>query len=475
MTRPGIITRMRSGLKAFKRAYSGFDITGSSGKWPMQSVITAPISQQLAASRLASRKIAWLVENSALVASIVQNSVTAIVGDGPTVRPLHPDPDVNAYLQTAWGEFYSACDIEGRQSLGGLLARVARGFYIDGESFVQLVTDPQTMRLKLRLLTADQVDSSKTVPSLGMTGDQPMIIAGVEYDAVGRVVAYWVFRTPPDAPWASVSPAVRVPAEDVAHTYEPRFAGAPRGISPLIPIAGLAQELDQAHDAAIVKLKTTALVAMILRDLDGSAVAVDTATDPASIALEPGTTIKLPPGMEAQFPPTAEMTAIGEVLKHFARTCCAGAGVPYFMAANDYGEINYSAGKLGLATFQRRVKALQANHIVAQLLDPIWRRFVLLEVLSGRMRAPDFESNPERYGASFLWPSWPPLDELKQAKADTLNVAARLKSRAQIISENGRDVADTDAEIATDPYAAGNLSASAATIASQNEPENENA
>jgi len=32
------------------------------------------------------------------------------------------------------------------------------------------------MRLKLRLLTADQVDNSKTVPSLGLTGDQPVII-----------------------------------------------------------------------------------------------------------------------------------------------------------------------------------------------------------------------------------------------------------------------------------------------------------
>ena len=39
--------------------------------------------------------------------------------------------------------------------------------------------------------------------------------------------------------------------------------------------------------------KTTALVSMIVRDLEGAAVPVDTATDPASLHLEPGATLRL--------------------------------------------------------------------------------------------------------------------------------------------------------------------------------------
>jgi len=115
--------------------------------------------------------------------------------------------------------------------------------------------------------------------------------------------------------------------------------------------------------------------------------------------------------------------------------------------------VNYSAGKMGLATFLRRVKAIQQNHIVAQLLNPIWQRFVLLEVLSGRMRAADYETNPEYYATSFLFPGWPALDEQKKAAADTANLAARLRSRTEIIAESGRDIADVDEEIASDPYA----------------------
>ncbi|MCA1453978.1 phage portal protein [Bradyrhizobium sp. BRP22] len=466
----GILTRTKNAFRAFTRAFSGYDITSGSGKWPSSYALHAPISQQLAASRLASRKIAHQSENNALVASIIQNSVTAIVGDGPSVRPAHPDPGIAAQLQAAWNAFYAKCDIEGTMSLGGYLSRVARGFYVDGESFTQMVVDPNTMRLQLRLLTADQVDSSRTVPSLGMTGDLPNIVAGVEFDADGRRVAFWVFRTPPDAPFASVAPAVRVSALDVCHVFEPRFPGVPRGISPLLPIAGLALQLDEAVDASIVKLKTTALVTMLLRDIEG-ALPFDETTNPNALFLEPGAVMRLPPGTEASFPPISEMSTVAEVMSYIARQICAGAGVPPFMATGDYGAINYSAGQLGMSSFRRRVKAIQQNHLVAQLLNPIWDRIVLLEVLSGRMRAPDCESNPERYTAQFLFPGWPAIDELKKAKADTLNLAAKVKSREEIIAENGRDVADVDAEIEADPYA-DDLSASATNISNQPDMEN---
>jgi lambda family phage portal protein len=324
-------------------------------------------------------------------------------------------------------------------------------------------------------LTAEQVDSSKTIPSLGMTGDLPMIVAGVEFDGTGRRAAYWVFTTPPDSPWASVEPAVRIPALDICHVFEPRFPGVPRGLSALAPVTPLAMQLDTAVDAAVMKLKTTCLVAMVVRD-PNSELAYDENTDPASLHLEPGATLRLTPGADVSFPPTSVMNTVAEVLSHIERLICAGAGVPSFMATGDFGAINFSAGKLGLATFQRRVKAIQQNHIVAQLLTPIWDRLVLLEVLSGRMRAPDYESNPERYTASFLFPGWPAIDELKAAKANTLAVAAKLRSRADIIAEQGRDIDDVDAEIAADPYASDDLSSSATNITNQNEqPETQDA
>jgi lambda family phage portal protein len=467
-----IITRTKKALRAFTRAFSGYDITGGSGRWPANYSLPAPISQQLAASRLAARKIGHQSENNALIASIIQHATTAIIAGGPSVRPAHPDPDVAAHLQRVWNSFFGSCSVEGNMGLGGYLSRVARAFFVDGESFSQLVVDPTTMRLKLRLLTADQIDSSKTVPSLGMTGDAPNIIAGVEFAHDGSVAAYWALKAPPDSPWASIEPPVRVSAQDICHVFEPHFPGVPRGISPLTSVAPLAMSLDDAVDAAVVKLRTTCLVGMVVRDIDGY-LPFDESTTPASLQLDPGATLRLPPGTDVTFPPTSEMNTVAEVLSHIERLICAGSGVPAFFATGDYGNVNYSAGKLALASFQRRMRAIQQNHVVAQLLNPIWDRLVLLEVLSGRLRAPDYESHPENYTATFLFPGWPPIDELKAAKANTLNVAAKLKSRAEIIAEDGRDPADVDAEIEADPFASDDLSASTTNI--NNQPDTETA
>ncbi|UQR68121.1 phage portal protein [Bradyrhizobium sp. C-145] len=431
----------------------------------------APISQQLAASRVAARKIGHQSQNNALMASIIQHAVTAIVGDGPSVRSAHPDPEIAAQLHAAWNKFFADCSVEGGMSLGGYLSRKARAFYVDGESFTKLVVDPDTTTLKLQLLSADQVDNAKTIPSLGMTGDTPNIVAGIEFDSTGRRSAYWVLPTPPDSPWASVAPPVRVPALDICHLFEPQWPGVPRGISPLTPVAGLARDLDDCLDAANVKMKVSAVLTAFVRDPEGYMFQ----DHPMLPMLEPGAIMRLPEGADVQFSPTSDMASLSEVLTHIERMICSGAGVPAFFATGDYGSVNYSAGKLALASFQRRVKAIQQNHLVAQLLNPIWDRIVMLEVLSGRMRAPDYESNPERYAASFLFPGWPAIDELKKAKADTLAVAAKLRSRADIIAEQGRDITDVDTEIAADPFAEEDLSSAATNISNQTDTENEDA
>lgn len=467
----------RAAATSFRRSFypsqgaSGYDVAGASGRWPGRYILHAPTSQALAARTVAARRIAWLAENSALVSSIIGNAVTAIVADGPTVRPNHPDPATNQDLQDRWSLFCEDCTVEGGHSLGGVLALIARSLLIDGEAFVQFVVDPITMQVRLRRLTAEQVDASVTRPSVDGTSAED--VAGVRYSN-GRVIGYWILPTPPDAPSASVRPANLIDALDIAHVFEPHTPGQPRGISALTSVAPLAMELDVAHDAVVMKLKTTALVGMIVRDMENNVFDFNEAATPPTLELYPGATLRLPPGTDVSFPPVSDMSSTSEVLRHMSRLICAGAGVPYFLAANDFGEINYSAGKLGLAAFQRRVKAIQENHLVAQFLSPLWKRFVLLEILSGRLRAPDYEARPLDYGATFLWRGWPPLDELKAAKADVLELNAMLRSRAEIAAARGIDIADLDREISNDALAP-DLSASAGNVLSQTDVESNNA
>lgn len=457
------ITRVATAL--LRRYASGFDIAGGSGRWPHRAAMNSPVSQSLAARPLAATRVRWLSQNSALISAIISNAVTAIVADGPVVKPSHPDPAVNQELQDRWNEFAADSDISGGHTLGGYLSRVARGLFVDGESFSQMLVDPLAMRLKLRLLNAEQVDSSVVRPAVETYG--PTVIAGVEHDALGRVTAYYVRPTAMDQPWASTTPPVRIDAADIAHVYEPHMPGLPRGISPLASVAGLALELDGVLDAAAVKLRASATLCMILKDvIDPRYVEADETFNPAALEMTPGQTLRLPPGLEPTFTPVSDFSSTPQLLEHLERAICGGVGLPYFMCTSDYGSINFSAGKLGMAAFQRRTKSIQSNLIVGQLLNKVWDRFVLLEVLSGRMRARDYEAASQNYRANFLWRAWPAIDELKSAKANTLSLAAKLKSRAELVAEGGRDLADLDVEIEADKLAP-NLSVSASGIVSQ--------
>jgi capsid protein len=87
------------------------------------------------------------------------------------------------------------------------------------------------------------------------------------------------------------------------------------------------------------------------------------------------------------------------------------------------------------------------------LLQPVWERFVTLEILSGRLEADDFETDPDSYfDVEFRWPAWASLDPGKDADADVVLMNSKLRSRAEIIAARGRDIEDVDKEIDADPF-----------------------
>jgi lambda family phage portal protein len=226
-----------------------------------------------------------------------------------------------------------------------------------------------------------------------------------------------------------------------------------------------------------MKAKVSALMAGFIREIDGaSGMAADaTKTDPATLTLEPGTLRVLPPGTDITFTPTADMSTICDLLRYMQRSVAAGGGVTYEALTGDLSQVNFSSARLGMAQFQRRIKALQASMLGAQLLAPIWRRWVLLEILSGRIAAPDFQSNPMAYlNCKFLWPGFPAVDPLKQAKADALDLASRTRSRAEIAADHGRDISDIDQEIESDPLFVSDPVAAAALLAQPEDPQNAN-
>ena len=207
---------------------------------------------------------------------------------------------------------------------------------------------------------------------------------------------------------------VRVPASEICHCYDPKIAGQVRGLSWLTSVATSILELDSLQDALLAKAKTTALLCGYITDIDGT---TTTATPDDQLSMEPGTLRKLGAGRSIAFSPTADFQGTDAFLKHILRQIAAGSGLPYELLASDLSETNYSSAKLGLEAFKRRCKAIRASILVSRFLEPTWRRFVTLQILTGKINAPDFERNADAYfSVSFLWPEWAALDPLKEAE-----------------------------------------------------------
>jgi lambda family phage portal protein len=424
-----------------------FDAAGGGQRWPAWASMASPVRTQLAARQQLAARSSYLMNNSPSAAAIADVWTSSLVGDGPSVRSGHPSEAVRTALEDAWGRFYDQADQEGVADLAGMLSGLTRSMVTAGEGLMHLVASPRG-ELRLRLLSPEQLDPAMTRE----VADMAHIIAGVEFSADGRRLAYHVYPTQPDLVAALATP-VRVPAEDIVHAFDQKTPGQVRGISWLAPVLTRLQQLDRLEDALLARANTAALFGAFVTDPEGTSGLGSGKVDPQELSLEPGVLRILPPSATVTFPSMPSNEDMPDILRHIVRQVATGVGLPYELLASDLSEATYSSAKLGLEAHRRRVDAIRALILDARVLQPIWRRFVTLEVLSGRLYAPDFERDPEPYFSMVArWPAFSALDPYREAQADAALLAAGIRSRAEIIASRGRDVTDVDAEIAADTF-----------------------
>ena len=130
-----------------------------------------------------------------------------------------------------------------------------------GEAFIRIrlrrPEDNLTVPLQLQVLEPEHVPITyNTVSNNGNA-----IRCGIEFDSLGRRVAYWMYRSHPnDAMLAPMSGAderllMRVPASEVVHLFRPLRPGQIRGEPWLARALVKLHELDQYDDAELVRKK----------------------------------------------------------------------------------------------------------------------------------------------------------------------------------------------------------------------------
>ena len=202
------------------------------------------------------------------------------------------------------------------------------------------------------------------------------VIQGIEFGPIGQRVGYWLFPEHPGAAVGTGGPvSVRIAAEEILHVFRMDRPGQVRATSWFAPVTLRMKDFDDYEDAALMKQKIAACLAVLTSDADGSSTALGT-TDPAFPEID-----LLHPGMIANVAPGRTITVVDPptVSEHDAysktilRAIATGLGVTYEDLVGDYAGLPFSAARMSRLRHWARVDDWRWRVLIPQFCDPVWQ------------------------------------------------------------------------------------------------------
>lgn len=361
-----------------------------------------------------------------------------VVGWGTRVR----SPDARA--REVWAQWAdeTSCDADGNLTFAGVEALVMGHVFADGEVLVRRrvrrPSDGLAIPMQLQVLEADYLDNSRDTTQT-MSGGR--IVQGIEYDAIGKRVGYWIFDSHPGST-EGASTSKRVPASEIHHVFEVERAGQGRGVSWLGAAIVDLKDLSDYDDAELVKQKIAACFAAFVVDTDGGGLGVgkEDEKEPELRGLEPGMIQSLPGGRDVRFASPPSVTDASFTARALRRVA-AGIGITYEDLTGDYSQVNFSSARMGRQAHEGNVKTWQRD-LTMPFVARVWGWAMELLVIGGQI--------PEVPLVTCTPAPLPMLEPDKEALSAQRRVRGGMATFSEIVREQGEDPDEFFAEYAAD-------------------------
>jgi len=447
-----------------KRSYSGADAGRLLADWqPGASSANPQVYFDLQTLRNRSRD---LLRNNALAVKGIQSIVSAIVGPGIHPQPIHADKAVNAKVKAAWMRWASGeLDVEHDRTWATLQTLWVRAMLESGSVAVRKrlrsLSDGLAAPLQLQTLEADFVDLWKTEA----LGEYAHITMGVEFDAIGRRVAYWLYRQHPGETMPMLSTptyqSIRIPADNVAFLTHVDRPGQVHGVPWLSPVMALLRQLDQLQRNKLIKTQIEAAFGAFVvpgdetysssGDInDGASVAVEDSNGDVLDRIEPGLIGILRGGKDIRFPQMSSSADFEAVVRIYEREIAAGLRLPYERLTTDLSTVNYSSYRAGDLEFRRLIMQIQRQDVIPLLCRPVWRWFIeALQLVDPTI--------PDEVPVRWHCPKFEEIDPAKELAAAETAVKNGFASPSMIVGQQGEDFGEVMASWAADLQVARDL------------------
>jgi lambda family phage portal protein len=337
-----------------------------------------------------------------------------VVGAGIVPRAMAGKDRANKRLSVLWAEWgeTTQCDTDGLENFYGLQHKITECVVEGGECLVRrrrrFASDGLSVPLQLQLLEPDFLDDSKTEANGGN-----QIIQGIEFDSLGRRVAYWLFDEHPGSSGTRSIQSRRILAEDVIHVFMPKRVGQARGYTWFAPVMQRLKNFDEMEDAVMEQAKIAACFAAFVAQ-DGSS--GNAKTPPLIDRIEPGIIQQLAVGESVTYAAPPTFNGYQPYSWQSLHAIAVGLGVPYELLVGDLKGVNFSSGRMGWLHFARRVDVWQWRMLIPQLCERAWQWFMEAQALM-----------PGGVQSDAVAEWVPPRREMVDPRSETANAKERLR------------------------------------------------
>lgn len=334
---------------------------------------------------------------------------------------------IERHLDTA------SIDADGRTNLYGL-QRLALNTVVDaGEVLIRRRLrerrDGLPLSLQLQVLEPDFIDTSRD----GVI-DGNEVREGIEYDGIGRRIAYWLFPRHPGGTFrlGRTWESRRVPASEILHIYRQDRPGQMRGVSWFAPVAMTLQDMADHQDAQLMRQKIAACFVAFRISPDAD---TDPTADISGLAtsLVPGRIQNVAPGEDIRFATPPGVEAYDEFTRTVLRSVAVGMGITYEALSGDLSNVNFSSARIGRMEMAANVESWQWLMLIPQMMQPIGQWIIDQWALERMTR-------PAR-GVNIEWV--PPPLRLVDPKTEIISLREKVRagfaSRQSVVRELGYD------------------------------------
>lgn len=338
-------------------------------------------------------------------------------------------------LWRSWAES-TQIDADGQRNIYALQALAMNTIFESGSVLIRRrrrrASDNLAVPLQLQVLEPDWIDTGKT-----QTLDNGhKIVQGKEFNAIGQLVAYWLFDQHPGDYHHFRRYNVqsrRVDASEILHVFDSDRPEQIHGVPWLAASMLRLRDFDELQDAKLMQQKIASCFAVLVKGTDANSVSLPKKSngDPTLPvdSIEPGMVEYVGHNdITTVTPPDADNGT--DYTRTLLREIAMSFGITAEQLTGDYSQVNFSSARMGRLEFVANVEHWQWNMLIPGFCEQVYGWFDEAARLIGEYEPVTAEWTP---------PAVPALDMEKEGKAIREYIRNGLMTQSEGVRRLGYD------------------------------------